>query len=48
MKDLNEIVEVDPTADFWDNDFVFNFQNWSEGTQGLCDLKEIIEDYFVK
>ena len=43
MKDLNKIVEVDPTVDFWDN---FPKLEWRNTRFG--DLREMIEDYFVK
>ena len=43
MKDLNKIVEVDPTVDFWDN---FPKLEWRNTR--FSDLREMIEDYFVK
>ena len=47
LRDLAEILSVDQTACFWENNFFYKYRNWQEGTESQTCLRDIIDTLFV-
>ena len=42
LRDLNEILEVDPTVCFWNNEFFYKSRDWISRTESHSCLRDII------
>ena len=47
LRDLAEILRVDPTACFWENELFYKYRNWQEGTESQTCLRDVIDTLFV-
>ena len=48
LRDLAEILSVDPEACFWDDEFCYKYRNYREGTESQTCLRDIIDFLFEK
>lgn len=46
LRDLAEILSIDPTACFWDNEVYYKHKNWQEGTESQTRLRNVIDVLF--
>ena len=47
LRDLAELLSVDPTACFWGNKLFYKYRNWQEGTESQTYLRDVIDTLFV-